>query len=356
MGAVLAGCGKKGDPQAPVRIEPGRIAELAAHRVDERIELRFTVPATNRDGSRPPVIERVEIYRASTPPAGPAPSDAQILQRDNLRATFTIRPADAPKPPAPTPPDARIASPGETVTFVDGIDPSATPGTPEAPTWRYLAVGVTDGNRRGLPSPVAVVPLDTSVPPAAQPSITFDERAITMTWTAPDEPAGRVFRVYRVESAAKAAVGKLVSEAALDKPEFSSAVEFGAEQCFVVRMAVQVDKTMIEGPPGPAACVTPVDTFPPPSPAGLRGVPREGAIELLWNEVQAPDLRGYVVLRGEGAGETLQPLMTEPLKETTYRDTKVTAGTSYIYALVAVDRAGNQSAPSARELVIARFD
>jgi hypothetical protein len=202
---------------------------------------------------------------------------------------------------------------------------------------------------------VTVVPLATAVPAGAQPTVRFDERAITITWTAPDEPAGRLFRVYRVESAEKAAVGKLVSDAKLDKPEFSTAVEFGAEQCFVVRMAVLADKTTtIEGPPGPAACITPVDTFAPPPPAGLRGVPGEGAIVLLWNDVQASDLHGYIVLRGEGAGETLQPLMKEPLKETTFRDTQVTAGTSYIYALVAVDRAGNQSAPSARELVTAR--
>jgi hypothetical protein len=354
LGIAITGCGKKGDPQAPLRRDPGRIAELVAHRVDERIELRFTVPATNHDGSRPPVIERVEIYRASTPPADPAPSESQILQRDNLRATFTIRAEDAPAQPPPAP-DARVASPGEAVTFVDGIDPAVAPGTPSAPTWRYVAVGVRGGSRRGAPSPVAAVPLSTVVPPAAQPGISFDERNVTITWPPPVEPAGQVFRVYRVESAAKTAVGRLVSDVALDKPEFSTAVEFGTEQCFVVRAAVRIDNTTIEGPPGPAACVTPVDKFPPPSPAGLLGVPDQGAITLVWNAVDVPDLGGYIVLRGEGASETLQPLMKEPLTAATYRDTGVTAGTSYTYAVVAVDRAGNQSAPSARELVIARF-
>lgn len=354
LGVTLAGCGKKGDPQAPLRRDPGRITELVAHRVDERIELRFTVPATNHDGSRPPVIERVEIYRASTPPGDPAPPESQILQRDHLRATFTIRTDEAPPAATPPAPDVRIATPGETVTFVDGIDPSVAPGTAAAPTWRYVAVGVRGGSRRGTPSPVAAVPLSMVVPPASQPGISFDERNITMTWTPAPEPAGQLFRVYRVESAEKRAVGKLVSDAALDKPEFSAAVEFGAEQCFVVRTAVKIDNATIEGPPGPATCVTPVDKFPPPAPAGLTGVHREGAITLIWNAVNVPDLGGYLVLRGEGTGETLQPLMKEPLTEATYKDTRVTAGTSYFYAVVAVDRAGNQSAPSSRELVIAR--
>jgi hypothetical protein len=356
LAIAIAGCGKKGDPQAPLRREPGRVAELIAHRVDERIELRFTVPATNHDGSRPPVIERVEIYRASTPPGEAAPSESQILQRDNLRATFTIRSEDAPAPATPPAPDARIASPGEAVTFVDGIDPAAAPGTPAAPTWRYIAVGVRGESRRGTPSPVAAVPLSTVVPAAPAPAITFDERRVTLTWTPPAEPANQIFRVYRVESAEKAAAGKLISDAALDKPEFSAAVEFGAEQCFVVRTAVKSENTTIEGPPGPAACITPVDKFPPPAPAGLTGVPDQGAITLVWNAVDAPDLGGYIVLRGDGAGETLQPLMKEPLTEATYRDTTVTSGTSYAYAVVAVDRAGNQSAPSQRELVTARFE
>ena len=312
------------------------------------------MPATNHDGSRPPVIERVEIYRASTPPGDPAPSDSQIVQRDNLRATFTIRTDETP-PATPPAPDARIAAPGETVTFVDGIDPSVAPGTIGAPTWRYIAVGVRGAARRGAPSPVAAVPLSTVVPPASEPNISFDERSVLMTWTPAPEPAGQLFRVYRVESAEKRAIGKLVSDAALDKPEFTTAVEFGTEQCFVVRTAVKVDNTTIEGPPGPAACVTPVDKFPPPAPAGLTGVPGAGAITLIWNAVDAPDLGGYIVLRAEGAGETLQPLMKELLTEATYKDTRVTAGTSYTYAVVAVDRAGNQSAPSARELVIARL-
>ena len=43
-------CGKRGDPQPPLRPIPGRVADLSAHRVDDRVELRFTVPAANLDG------------------------------------------------------------------------------------------------------------------------------------------------------------------------------------------------------------------------------------------------------------------------------------------------------------------
>jgi chitodextrinase len=59
-------------------------------------------------------------------------------------------------------------------------------------------------------------------------------------------------------------------------------------------------------------------------------------------------------LRGDGAGETLQPLFKEPIAATTYQDKSVTTGATYSYAVVAVDRSGNQSPPSERQQVVVR--
>jgi hypothetical protein len=44
-----------------------------------------------------------------------------------------------------------------------------------------------------------------------------------------------------------------------------------------------------------------------------------------------------VVLRGEVPGDTLLPLTPRPLAEARYRDTAVTPGVRYVYAVVAVD-------------------
>jgi hypothetical protein len=275
-----------------------------------------------------------------------------MLGSDHLGATFTIVGEEA-RATAPASPDVRMASPGETVTFVDGIDPAAKPGTPEAPVWRYVAVAVARG-RRGQVSPTAAVPLADVVPAGPQPEVTYDERTVTVAWPEGEAADGRVFRVYQVESAEKAAVGKLVSGERLDKPAFTTAVEFGSQRCYVVRTAVVRANTTIEGPPGPAVCVTAADTFPPAAPTGLIPAPDAGVMNLVWTPVEAEDLQGYLVLRGEGAGETLQPLTKAPVTDALYRDTSVTPGTTYTYAVVAVDRAGNQSAPSERQIVTAR--
>ena len=45
----------------------------------------------------------------------------------------------------------------------------------------------------------------------------------------------------------------------------------------------------------------------------------------------------------------MRQLSTELLTSTTFQDTTTKAGVTYTYAIVAVDKAGNKSAESARE-------
>ena len=99
----------------------------------------------------------------------------------------------------------------------------------------------------------------------------------------------------------------------------------------------------VESEPSPVLCISPTDTFPPKAPTNLAAVASEGAISLIWEANTEPDLAGYVVLRGEAPGATLAPLMTEPIKDTTYRDTTTKAGVRYVYTVVAVDTATPQN-------------
>jgi fibronectin type 3 domain-containing protein len=133
-------------------------------------------------------------------------------------------------------------------------------------------------------------------------------------------------------------------------------VEYGKEACFIVRAVQTLENVAIESEPSAPACLTPIDKFPPAPPKGLRAVAEDGAVNLVWEASSESDLAGYVVLRGEGENGTLQPLTPKPIKDANYRDTTVTAGVRYSYAVVAVDTAAppNSSAPSAHEAVTAR--
>jgi fibronectin type 3 domain-containing protein len=126
-------------------------------------------------------------------------------------------------------------------------------------------------------------------------------------------------------------------------------VSVGKEECFAVRSVLRVGTVDVESDPVPI-CVTPRDTFPPAEPKGLSVVAGDGTMKLSWDANAEQDLAGYLVLRGEAPGETLQPLASEPLPGTSFEDKTVKPGVRYVYAIVAVDKATppNRSGPSPR--------
>ena len=142
-----------------------------------------------------------------------------------------------------------------------------------------------------------------------------------------------------------------INAAPLDAMTFSDSVEFNRERCYIVRAVRGTPPNMAEGDGSVPNCFTPVDTFPPTAPARLVAVADEGGISLIWEPNAEPDVAGYLVLRGEPTDATLQPLTPTPVAEARFRDTHVSAGKKYVYAVVAVDSRlpfGNISAESNR--------
>ena len=131
-------------------------------------------------------------------------------------------------------------------------------------------------------------------------------------------------------------------------------VAFGSERCFEVRPVDQVFGVTVIGPASPRTCFTPKDTYAPAAPKSLAAIAGAGVINLIWDANAETDLAGYIVLRGEAPGDTLQPITKEPVTVTSYRDESVRPGTRYVYAVVAVDRAGNNSPQSNRAEETAR--
>lgn len=103
-------------------------------------------------------------------------------------------------------------------------------------------------------------------------------------------------------------------------------------------------------------CTTPVDSYPPPAPAGLQAIQEGAFVTLNWTGVEAADLAGYVVLRGDDEGRSMLPLTRAPIKETTYVDRTARAGATYTYSVYAVDTAptSNVSEQSNRVTVAVR--
>jgi glycosidase/fibronectin type 3 domain-containing protein len=100
--------------------------------------------------------------------------------------------------------------------------------------------------------------------------------------------------------------------------------------------------------PADAAVLTVVpaaDAVPPPAPAAPAALDvAEDHITIRWEAVNADDLFGYQVLRGDAGDGPLTIIATTA--RPVHTDTTVVAGTAYRYAVVAVDAALNASAHS----------
>jgi hypothetical protein len=237
----------------------------------------------------------------------------------------------------------------------------------------YIVIPYSTRAVAGPPSAPLAVPLVPA--PAAPPAVTVthDASSFTVTWTAPpgvqlpiqptvtdavykaavaakDETAllparplisygtPHTYRVYEVPApGAPEGQPAAVSPAPVATATFTDPrMTFGVPRCYAVRTVEKRGAISIESPLSPATCVTAVDTYPPPAPTGLVAVGSGGGVSLIWEPVSAPDLGGYLVLRG-GEGEALKPVTDKPVTETTYRDTSAQPGVMYIYAVVAVD-------------------
>lgn len=340
---AATGCGKKGDPLPPLRPLPATVSGFAADRLGTTVTVRFAAPTANLDASTPSATQRIDLYALTMPASAPAPTIDQLLATTNVvNAVQVRRNQDADAPNAPK------TGPGDTVTYSDAVSVPADGG----PFVRYYAAAGWAGRRRGPASAMLAVPLGAG--PAAPSAVTpaYDEKSITLSWQT--SGAGQRFVVDRVSPVAVAA---RVTPEAIAAPEAAVPVQFGVEQCFVVRTVEVIGAVTLVGDPTQPVCVTPVDRFPPAPPSELRAFPAETGIELTWTASTSADTAAYVVLRAEGTSDTLQRLTAAPVSATQYRDEAVRPGVTYTYAVIAIDRATppNESRSSNRETVTARL-
>jgi hypothetical protein len=389
-------CGKKGPPLPPLLKIPVAPAEMTAERRAATVELQFIVPATNTDGTRPANVERVDVYGITGPPTL---TDDQILKLGTKVASVAVK---APRDPNATvdpdepdgdaePPEGRGLDQGvvahvteqlstQALTPVDlRKDASASKNTAAeqvrsdgpllpppmlSPSRTYIGVGISTRGRKGPVSRRVAVPLVPPPLPPSAPKVAYDETTITVTWSPaagavrdaapsqvlPSRPLGAIrptlaYNVYQGTT-------KLTKTAVAGPPFADTRIAWGEKRCYAVRTVETVNETAIESTATAEACETLVDTFPPAAPKSLQAVASVGAITLVWEPNTEKDLAGYIVLRGSSERD-LQPIMQSPIPATTFKD-DLAPGTRHVYAVRAMDKAGNVSAPSNRTEETAR--
>ena len=351
---LLAGCGAPGEPVSPSPPIPVPITDLAAHQLGDGVQLTFTLPAKTITGDRLAQPPAVEILRGSTKPDGSA--DAK-----SFRVVYTI----------PGSLTDNYLFQGH-LQFNDPIEP----GEIRAHSGSLVAYLVrTRASKKRSSADSNIVSVRIYPVPERISSITTNvtETTIELNWPVPTRTSGgdplaalAAYRVYRgeLDPSSTEAASKDLSQAKwrspltlLASPETNSyrdtLFDFGKTYLYVVRSVVLIDGNPLESSDSAPAVVAPRDIFPPAAPQNVVAAALPGAtpgsfvVDLSWSINVETDLAGYRVYRSEQEGTQGQSVTPDLLPTPAYRDRSVEPGHRYWYTVTAVDRAGNESVPSA---------
>jgi hypothetical protein len=357
--AVVA-CGKRGDPHPPVPVIPKATTDLLVAQRGPKVLLSWSYPSMTTAGKSMTGIKRVVVWRSvEEPPASTATATTStetpiqlfakvpaLLAPKFLKVRTKVDSVEGAKLPG--------ATTGARLSYEDTPPFHTADGRPVRVTYAVVTEGMSANS--DLSNLVSIVPLDAPVAPTAL-TATARREGVVLTWTAPDtsisgakNPTIAGYNVYRFphgqpadEFAAPVNTAPNITTTFTDNPPY------GEHDYFVTALAAQ-GPPRIESEPSNVAGATFKDLVPPPPPTGLTALVETGAVRLVWDPVDAPDLAGYKVYRTEGSGiEQLRPVGTIPLTPvqlvtaSNYRDTGVSHGISYYYEVVSVDKTGNES-------------
>ncbi len=299
-------------------------------------------------------LSSCEIFNPSSPTPPPPPTNLKATP-DNAQVTLTWEPSSGSNVAGyrvyrstnfTVATDGTLLNP-DLVTGNEYTDLTAANGT----TYYYMVTAVDASGRMSLGSNVVSETPGTPVlvAPTGLVAIPFNGQ-IMLNWDAGEEPGVAGYHVYRSLTAAVDTGGTPLNPEPLETTSF---IDTGLDNGVTYFYAVTaVDANGNQSAASNIANATPQDTgedrTPPAAPQNLTALPGDAQVELNWSENEEPDLEGYNIYRSLTATVDIsgEPLNAGLWTDSNYTDRTVTNGTTYAYAVTAVDASGNESAPS----------
>jgi hypothetical protein len=350
---LLAGCGAPGDPVPPSPLVPSAITDLAVQQAGDGVRLTFSMPTKTIRGERLTEPPAIEVLRGATKPDG-SPDAGSFRVVDTLPGALAgkYEADDHLQFISAVAPEVTRAHPGATVVYRVRTRASAKRASPDS---NSVAI-------RLFPAPERVASMQSEV---TETSIDLHWPAVTRT-SGGDPIAVSEYHVYRGELDPRAhdPASKDVLHEKWNAPLAllgtsngpgyrDMQFDFGKTYVYVVRPVATVEGNPLESSDSDPLLLTPADTFPAATPQGVvasvLGSPNAASaeVDLSWSINTEPDLAGYRVYRSEQENDRGQLVTPDLLLSPAYRDTSVASQHRYWYRVTAVDRAGNESAPSA---------
>jgi len=209
---------------------------------------------------------------------------------------------------------------------------------------------------------IEVTPRDLDPPPPPRLEATRLADSVLFEWSEVDADDLAGYRVYRLAPSddKDAEAVRIWPGAGLARNALSYLEDDIPAGRALVHVVTAVDSSGNESAPSNPVEVFIADETPPLAPTGLLATAGRDGIELDWDDNDEADLLGYLVRRTTrvGGDESVDgqffAVHAAPLSASEWRDpVESTSQARYAYHVVALDQAGNESAPS--ETVIARM-
>jgi fibronectin type 3 domain-containing protein len=236
---------------------------------------------------------------------------------------------------------------GAPLTGATYDDADVLPGT----TYFYRVVGVDPhGHETASSDVVSATPVGIPGRPAAPTGLVATATAggVALDWADNAEPALAGYHVYR--ATAPAGPFERITTALVAASAYADSGLPATPFSYVV---TAVDDRGRESEPSAVASATPLDAGPPAAPTGLAATPRQGSVDLDWDDSAEPDLAGYNVYRAPAPAGPFTRRNTALVPVSAFTVENASNEIPFWYRVTAVDASGNESAPSAPVLGIA---
>ena len=317
-GFILAGCGKKANPVPWTKLRPEAIKDLEYRVVKDGIILTWTVPTRNHDGSPLPQIEEFRLYRAVEPVEGGCP-ECPPRYGEPIVIKFDAKPKA-----------------GQRVSYEDR---TVEPGHYYIYQVRSLKNFM---NLSDFSNKVIVAWHSPPMPPVGL-TARADEKGIHLSW---QPPAG-----YCDGTPLDQALEYRLWRKFDDDSEFAPLPHTTSETSYTDRFARTYNQvsyrvtaimdyldTEIESEPSEEISLLARDIQIKMQPAKLIAFNTAEGVELVWDVIYRPEIKGYFVFRQDPSGLVVR-LNPRPITVNSFTDITVLPPGTYTYWIVSIDNA-----------------
>jgi hypothetical protein len=315
---LLASCGRKAPPVPPGTLRPKVIKDLSYKIIPYGIELKWSVPVRNRDGSPLVRIKGFRLLKAEIPLEeyceGCPPPFGQPIE-----IPFEAKPEKARK-----------------MVYEDRTVRSRM---------QYIYKVCTVKGWLNVSDPSNQVSMAWHIPPSAPSGfmVQLNKDGVYLSWQAPSKwidgrpvDKGLLYRIYRARKGTDK--WKPLPNLVDSTGYFDLSTKKKARYRYRVAAVLPYHGTEIEGLRTSETMVEPRDITPPPAPAGLVAIRSADGVELFWQKETESDISGYIVYR-KGPDELIDRLNSKPLPVSRFLDRTFLPSGLYLYWVTAVDKA-----------------